>query len=438
MRNIIRGLLASSIALSVLMLPTFAQTARDNRMPAPILKLNPFAHETDEEEETPPADTMPGTPVVKSQPLKLPPQNAEMIQTYKSQLAQTTPNAPSDDDDKDQQVPVFGPLTTTPVTPAQTPTQSAQPQLDTQPQPTASNLAPPPAEAPAIHIQSDAPVQTMPAPTQPPQQTYQSAPQDTAPQSPPASVNTTPAPTPAAPPSPTPAANTESGGPVSVQPANPADASAPLQVGLSSKKVPAGTFLKISFNSNLDSKITEPGEPFTAMLTDDFSTQDSQGLTKLILPAGTMVRGRVEQVRRPGFFSRGGSIYLLFDHVVDTSGDQLPLDLKLSTVNTQVNQQGALYTDPGIPTKLRRSVDRGVGVLKGLTQKGVEAGKDTADGLGQIITVPIAAIGGAVAGTAVTAGHSAASIVGKGDSVVIRPGDTVTIDFGGAFNLPVQ
>ena len=35
-----------------------------------------------------------------------------------------------------------------------------------------------------------------------------------------------------------------------------------------------------------------------------------------------------------------------------------------------------------------------------------------------------------------SAGKAAVAVVGRGDSVVIKPGDTVTIDFGGSFNIP--
>ena len=220
--------------------------------------------------------------------------------------------------------------------------------------------------------------------------------------------------------------------PVQVQNTAPA-----LQIGSSARKVPAGTYLRVAFNTALDSRITETGETFTAALTDDFLYND-HGVSRVVLPAGTFVRGRIEKVQRPTFFSKGGAIFLGFDHVVLPSGEQLPLDLVLSPTNEDVNRQGALYSDPGIKHKLGQSVVEGQNTFGRIVDNGVKAGKDMADGLGQIVTVPLAAVGGAVAGTAVTAGKSVVSVVGKGDSMVIKPGDTVMIDFGGSFNIPSE
>ena len=210
-----------------------------------------------------------------------------------------------------------------------------------------------------------------------------------------------------------------------------------LKLDAASSKVPAGTYLNVVFNTAMDSRITTPGEAFTVLLSDDFDVSGN-GNTRVILPRGTLIRGRIENVKRPGFFSRGGSIFLDFDHAVLPSGELMPLDLKLSTANAEVNKRGALYSDPGIPTKLGKAANSGVNTFSGIVDKGFDAGKDVGDGLGQVLTVPLSIIGGAVAGTAVTTGKGAVAIVGKGDSMVIEPGDNVTIDFGGSFNLPAE
>lgn len=228
-------------------------------------------------------------------------------------------------------------------------------------------------------------------------------------------------------------------------PVNPTNApvaapssSSMLQVQAGSQKVPAGTMLTIAFNTNMDSRLTNNGDPFTAFITEDFTVPAAQGGRRVILPAGTMVRGRVSNVKRPSFFSHGGAIFLAFDHVVLPSGELLPLTLNLSTENTMVNKQGALYSDPGIGKKVHMGAEQGRKTFDNITEQGFETGKQIAGGLGSIVTVPAAVIGGALAGTAVTTGKAAVAVVGRGESVVIKPGDTVTIDFGGSFNLPAE
>ncbi len=221
-------------------------------------------------------------------------------------------------------------------------------------------------------------------------------------------------------------------------PALAPSSSSVLKIESGSQKIPAGTMLTVAFNTTMDSRVNNVGDPFNAYLTQDFTVKGDQATRRVVLPAGTTVRGRIQEVKRPSFFSRGGAIFLSFDHVVVPSGELLPLTLNLSTENTMVNKQGALYTDPGIGKKVQKGVETGKQTFEDIATQSMNAGKQIAGGLGTIITVPAGVVGGALAGTAVTTGKAAVAVVGKGDSVVIKPGDTVTIDFGGSFNLPVE
>lgn len=218
----------------------------------------------------------------------------------------------------------------------------------------------------------------------------------------------------------------------------------PLQIQSSSQRVPAGTKLQIAFNSAMDSRITEVGEPFTASLLGDLMVTSSQsGTQKVILPRGTLIRGRVDSVKRPGLFSRGGAITLNFDHVVTASGDLMPLDLNLSAENKEVKQfrgthQLALYSDPGIGKKVRQGAQSGYQTFSKITDEGIEAGKNVAGGAGVLVTAPLGVIGGALGGAAVTTGKAAQAIFGRGDSISIKPGDKIFIDFGNAAILQTQ
>jgi hypothetical protein len=205
------------------------------------------------------------------------------------------------------------------------------------------------------------------------------------------------------------------------------------ELSTEAQKVPAGTMLRVIFQQKLDSRITLQGEPFTARLAQDFPSPQ-----KVILPAGTTIRGRVGQVKRPALFSRGGSIALDFDHVMLPSGDLIPLELNLDLSNKMVNKKKLLYTDPGVGKKVAAGFEKGKGAFSNIRDAGIEAGRNTAGGLGLLVTVPATIAGGAVAGTAITAERAAAAVVGRGESVIVNPGDEVTIDFGGSFNLTVQ
>ncbi|MCE3234722.1 MAG: hypothetical protein K0Q50_902 [Vampirovibrio sp.] len=226
--------------------------------------------------------------------------------------------------------------------------------------------------------------------------------------------------------------------PTPSQPMEMPSSSSTLKVQTGSQKVPAGTMLTVAFNTAMDSRLTNTGDPFNAYLSEDFTVSGAHGVRRVVLPAGTMVRGRVDAVKRPSLFSRGGAIFLNFDHVVLPSGELLPLTLNLSTENTNVNQKGALYTDPGIGKKIQRGAEEGRKAFENITEQGFETGKQIAGGLGSIVTVPASVVGGALVGAGLTTGKAAIAVVGRGDSAVIKPGDTITIDFGGSFNLPSE
>ncbi len=228
-------------------------------------------------------------------------------------------------------------------------------------------------------------------------------------------------------------------GPAFSQVETPSATSA-LKVGTDSRQIPAGTMLTIAFQTAMDSRVSNPGDPFVSYITQDFTLVGSgpNNQRKVILPAGTAIRGRLSEVKRPFLFSHGGSLGLSFDHVMLPSGDLMPITLNLSTENTLVNKRGLLYSDPGIGHKMGKGVEEGKKVFSDISDRGVESGKRIAGGLGTLVTVPASIVGGAVAGTAVTTGKAAVAVVGKGDSMVIQPGDTMTIDFGGTFNLPAE
>jgi len=225
-------------------------------------------------------------------------------------------------------------------------------------------------------------------------------------------------------------------------------ATSALKLGTLSEKVPAGTMLPIVFNTAVDSSTTPTGKAFTAFLAEDFSkTSNPNEPKQVILPKGTIVRGRVAEIKKSGLFSRGGAIVLDFDHVVLPSGDLLPLDLNLSANNDQVKRvksphetdaQFAYYTDPGISYKLKQGVSSGVNTFNDIKDKGIESGKQIAGGAGVIVTAPLAVVGGAAAGTAISTAKGVMALVGRGESAVIEPGDKVVIDFGGAFTIPTN
>jgi hypothetical protein len=207
----------------------------------------------------------------------------------------------------------------------------------------------------------------------------------------------------------------------------------PSELNLASQQVPAGTALRIRFLTPLDTKTSNIGDGFVATAAEDVFAG-----RQLILPKGTPVRGRVAQVQRPGFFSKGGLMRLTFDHVTLPTGEVQPLRLELDTTSAKMDRsRNALYTDPGIGAKLETSVDKGVDKYHAIMDKATQPNPQTSKGINMLMTVP-AALAGVASGTAVTTANAAKAIFGRGDSVTILPGDELVIDFAQATTLQGQ
>lgn len=80
-----------------------------------------------------------------------------------------------------------------------------------------------------------------------------------------------------------------------------------------SPRVIPGTEVRLSLIEGLSSRVARMGDPFTAVVTEPVFSG-----SKLVLPAGAIVHGRVTSVEQPKWFSafRGGaSMNLVFDSV---------------------------------------------------------------------------------------------------------------------------
>jgi hypothetical protein len=197
------------------------------------------------------------------------------------------------------------------------------------------------------------------------------------------------------------------------------------QRGADSQKIPAGIRLKVRFLSSLDAQKSNLGDPFLAETTDDLWVG-----RELILPKGTELRGRLEEVQQPSYFSKGGLMRLGFDHVVMPSGKLEPLHLMVDAGSAKMSAaHNGLYTDPGMGQKLSSSLDQGVAQYKSMEEKGVEQGEKMGGGLNLLLTVPTTAIAGVATGTAVTTVGAAKAVFGKGQTVVLHPGDEILLDF---------
>lgn len=204
---------------------------------------------------------------------------------------------------------------------------------------------------------------------------------------------------------------------------------AALRADAKTKRIPAGSTFELEFLQPVSTYSGGAGDSFVATLKNE----QSNG-TNIILPAGTVVRGSILEVKTAKMLSRGAKLYLDFDHVVTPSGRQIPLDLAVAKFDN-IYYDGGLYKNLGYGEAVQKNYEKGLEIAKSATEYGMKAG-DSSPGL-QYITTPFCAIGGFFGGLGYFIGDSVADMFRKGQDVYINTGDILNVKLVNPIDIPV-
>ena len=181
-----------------------------------------------------------------------------------------------------------------------------------------------------------------------------------------------------------------------------------LQAGLESTTLPMATRMKLVVEYPLDARTSQPGDIFEAHVRDDLFIGRS-----LLLPRGSLVRGRVVEVNKPRLVSRAARIGLRLEQIVTPAGDVIPLDAALEFQKGITNQRGEL--DPG--TTFGTRVESSMRTVTGLNATG---GTRSA-----LIAANVATLGAPAVATLL--GSSAVALFRSGDNISVQPGQEIEV-----------
>ncbi len=181
-----------------------------------------------------------------------------------------------------------------------------------------------------------------------------------------------------------------------------------FRAGLESATLPVQTRLKLVVEYPVDARTSQPGDIFEAHVRDDLFL----GRT-LILPRGSLVRGRVAEITKPRLISRAAKIGLKLEQIVTPVGDVIALDAALEFQKGLTNKYGQL--DPG--TNFGTRVESSVRTVTGLNDKGAARGA--------LMAANIATLGAPAIATAI--GSSAVALFRSGDNVSLQPGQELEV-----------
>lgn len=181
-----------------------------------------------------------------------------------------------------------------------------------------------------------------------------------------------------------------------------------LQGSAQSTTLPTETRLKLVLECSVDAKTSMPGDIFEAHVRDDLAVG-----TQLLLPRGSLVRGRVAEVNKPRLLSRAAKVSLRLEQIVTPTGEVIPLDAQLEFRKGKTNVSGQL--DPG--TNFGTRVGNSVKSVTGLNSEG--------SARGALMAANVATLGAPAVATLL--GSSAIAIFRSGDNVSLAPGQELEI-----------
>jgi hypothetical protein len=137
----------------------------------------------------------------------------------------------------------------------------------------------------------------------------------------------------------------------------------------SGSPVPAGTALMVKLETTLATFSNKAGDPFRGTLTQAVMLNG-----KMVIPAGTLVEGRVTKVAEPRRIAGKPTIGIMPEALILPSGERFFLDATLVDTNiagTDVNQEGEFK---GLGHDRRDQLETGGGAAGGMLIGGLIGG----------------------------------------------------------------
>lgn len=190
--------------------------------------------------------------------------------------------------------------------------------------------------------------------------------------------------------------------------------------------VPTGTKIPIIMDTAVDSDTSQEGDEFSARTSEDLTIDGST-----VVPAGSIIKGRIAQMNGPRALNRSGSVALKFDTITTPDNRQIPL------VANIVARGGVVHARRGMKDVVLDSATVSLPTLCGLGI-GVLAGNSSSSSSSSSSS-GVGAAGGAMIGAGIGLAVGVAVLLAKkGKKVEVRPGDELKIELAEDLRMPTM
>lgn len=205
-----------------------------------------------------------------------------------------------------------------------------------------------------------------------------------------------------------------------------------INANIKTKRIPAETVITLRVLDSINSSVNNVGDQLNLMVVENIKVGNS-----VVIPEGSMVRGAIETVEVPQRMYKGGVVRLYFDHIVSSTGKQVPFYAGICN-NPNIRYDGALSSNTTYKTAFDKTVKTSKDIIVKPTQWAWEKGDvEKMKGVPKYIFAPITAIVATPVAGIYFIGDSIANTLKKGKDININQGETLTVQLLKPIDMPV-
>lgn len=204
-----------------------------------------------------------------------------------------------------------------------------------------------------------------------------------------------------------------------------------MEAQVESHRIPDGTMLKLRTYNAVSTDKSYVDDQFDAMLIEDKIIGK-----EIVLPQGTLFRGRVTDIIPNKMLSKSAVLFLNFDNVVTPTGKQLPTTCAICGIS--MNSQGGITDNGNYGTAIKKNLETAIKITKNATNWGLNAGEDLWGGAPKYVLTPISAIAGVTCSSIYFVTDAIVDIFKKGSEIYMNQDTDLTIMLVKPLDIPVN
>ena len=204
-----------------------------------------------------------------------------------------------------------------------------------------------------------------------------------------------------------------------------------INANIKTKRVPEGTVIKLRLLDPLNSMSMELGDQFDLMVVDNVKVNNV-----VVIPQGSVIRGSIEELQKPARLYKGGMIRLYFDHIVSSTGKQVPFYAGICN-NPNVTYDGALSSKTNYQTALSNTAQTTKNIVVKPTIWAWEKGDELFNGSPKYVMAPLTAIVSVPVAGIYFVGDAIADVFKKGKDINLNQGETIQVQLLKPIDMPV-